>query len=398
MAAFAALESKTTRRGATRGGGTSRTVSSGSSASTVPMPTAIASAFARSRCTSRRDSGPVIQRCAPVGSAIAAVGRERELERHPRTLAPLRVEERRVELAAPRHARRRRRREFRRRAVARLRRARRELGSRTAIDDARDARGDDRVDARRCLAVVRARLERHVHRRAARAITRRAQRVDLGVRLAVSLVKSLADDRVAGNDDGADHWVRRRLSPPALGERERSPHVLSIEPVAGVRRAAPAGSFIRYQPKRKPSDPYRRESSCAPLEKVFVGVGERAARDLTDLADELDHRHVEREIGEHVGARHGLRHRDRTERLARTSRRSRDRLHGAGDGRRFVVRVPAIAGGDAEADEILVRDDAPRRRLHVRVVDVDVDDVRRAADRRRRQIAANVRDADTRER
>src|SRR5581483_5111208 len=50
------------RRGCPRGVGTSRASRLGSSARTVPMPTATASAAARSSCTSRRDASPVTHR------------------------------------------------------------------------------------------------------------------------------------------------------------------------------------------------------------------------------------------------------------------------------------------------------------------------------------------------
>jgi len=48
-----------------------RTVSAGSSASTVPMPVRIAPERARSRCTSARASGPVIHWLSPVFMEIA---------------------------------------------------------------------------------------------------------------------------------------------------------------------------------------------------------------------------------------------------------------------------------------------------------------------------------------
>ena len=49
-----------------------RTVSSGSSARTVPAPTSTASDSARRRWTSRRASSPVIQRLVPSGAAVRA--------------------------------------------------------------------------------------------------------------------------------------------------------------------------------------------------------------------------------------------------------------------------------------------------------------------------------------
>ena len=87
------------RAGATRGAGASRTVSDGSSASTEPMPTPIASLPARIACTTRRDSSPVIQREWPVASASAPSSESASLSVIHGRLLGERVEEWRVELA-----------------------------------------------------------------------------------------------------------------------------------------------------------------------------------------------------------------------------------------------------------------------------------------------------------
>jgi hypothetical protein len=76
--------------------------------------------------------------------------------------------------------------------------------------------------------MVCAGLERHVHRRAACRVTGRVKSNHFGVRFAVAGVKSLADNALASNDNGADHRVRRRLSPATFGERQSAPHVLSV--------------------------------------------------------------------------------------------------------------------------------------------------------------------------
>ena len=65
-----ASPSTTTRYGSRGHGAPSRTVSSGSSARAVPMPTTIASARLRSRWVSARAASPVIQREPPCTSAI----------------------------------------------------------------------------------------------------------------------------------------------------------------------------------------------------------------------------------------------------------------------------------------------------------------------------------------
>ena len=83
VAGTRSAESNTTRSGAIRGAGTSRTVSDGSSPSTVPMPTAIASGVRAKmmhfepRLRSRDPSMETARVCD------CTVRGERELERHP---------------------------------------------------------------------------------------------------------------------------------------------------------------------------------------------------------------------------------------------------------------------------------------------------------------------------
>jgi hypothetical protein len=60
----------TTTRAGWRGAATSRTVSDGSSDSTVPAPTKTASHSSRRACTRRREPAPVIHRDDPSGAAI----------------------------------------------------------------------------------------------------------------------------------------------------------------------------------------------------------------------------------------------------------------------------------------------------------------------------------------
>src|SRR5690349_24985120 len=83
------------------------------------------------------------------------------------------------------------------------------------------------------------RLEGDIERGAARVLSRGRERDDLGVSLPKPGVKSLANDGAVANDDGADHRVRRRLSPPAPGEVERPTHVRAIRVL--VRRGPGAG-------------------------------------------------------------------------------------------------------------------------------------------------------------
>jgi hypothetical protein len=75
---------------------------------------------------------------------------------------------------------------------------------------------------------MRAWLERDVQRRAARLFSGGLQRNYFGVRVTESRVKSFADFFVTAVNDGANHWIRRRLPPPTPGERERFVHAVEI--------------------------------------------------------------------------------------------------------------------------------------------------------------------------
>jgi len=107
------------------------------------------------------------------------------------------------------------------------------VGARIGIadghDDTRDSGVADRVDAGRREAVVRARFEIRVQRRAARGLAGFPKRVDLRVRLACRVVVALADDRAVSDDDCPDEWVRARPPRSARGEAKRSPHVPAVQ-------------------------------------------------------------------------------------------------------------------------------------------------------------------------
>jgi hypothetical protein len=70
--------------------------------------------------------------------------------------------------------------------------------------------------------VVRARLERHVDGCATRVLARCFERNDLGVRTALSLVPTLADDVTVGDDDCPDDRVRMGRPATVLGELQRA--------------------------------------------------------------------------------------------------------------------------------------------------------------------------------
>ena len=167
-----------------------RQVSSGSSASAVPIPTRIASHCARSRCTRSLAASPVIatglRPAAPIlpsadtaslsmhmrpAVAHAAdmpgmvarglVGAEPDIDRDAGGAQPA--------MALPRHLR---------------------IGVLDRRHHARDAGGDHGVGAGRRLAVMRARLQRDIERGAARGLAGAPQRLGLGMRPAARLRSS----------------------------------------------------------------------------------------------------------------------------------------------------------------------------------------------------------------
>ena len=170
-----ARRSKTTRSG-WRAASTSRAVSSGSSARTVPMPTATASDSARQRWTSSRLASPEIQGESPGGRRGAAVERHRQLQGDQRqagagVLAEGLVEEARGgRLLAGGEARPRRR---RRGGCPGPRPAAFSEGSSEAITTRAMPGLEDRLDAGRLAPLVGAGLERHVHRRPGRVLAAR---------------------------------------------------------------------------------------------------------------------------------------------------------------------------------------------------------------------------------
>ena len=97
------------------------------------------------------------------------------------------------------------------------------------------ARVQNYFRARWRLAKMVARLEGHVKRRSSRAVAGCPQRHYLGVGLAETRVKSLADDNAVANDNSADHRVRRCLTPALLGEGYRAAHELRVALVIRTR-------------------------------------------------------------------------------------------------------------------------------------------------------------------
>ena len=89
---------------------------------------------------------------------------------------------------------------------------------------ARDAGLDDGVGAGRRLALMRARLERHVHRGALRGFLGVPQRLDLGMRAAAGLRPAAAKDDAVLHDHRADRRIGPGRAQPAPAERQRQRH------------------------------------------------------------------------------------------------------------------------------------------------------------------------------
>ena len=205
-------------------------MSSGSSRRTVPAPTITASTRERSSCTALRLSRQLIQRASPPAAATlpsrvtAALyvtsGRPvRWYVRNGAFCSRARAPQRssaEVDLHA---------------AVAQLAQAAAvDLRVRVAEGDDRaaDAGGHQRVRAGRRLAVVAARLERAVERRAPGALAGLGEGHRLGVRLSRRQVPPATDDLSVAHQDGADQRIGVRAAAASLGQGERLVHIQSV--------------------------------------------------------------------------------------------------------------------------------------------------------------------------
>src|SRR3954469_14691176 len=89
---------------------------------------------------------------------------------------------------------------------------------------ARDTRSDDGVGAGRRLADMRARLQRHIQRRAAGGLAGARKRLRLGVGPAACLGPSTADNNAIADHDRADRWIGPGAALPASAERQCQLH------------------------------------------------------------------------------------------------------------------------------------------------------------------------------
>src|SRR3989338_6895568 len=75
---------------------------------------------------------------------------------------------------------------------------------------------------------MRARFEIHVKGRALRIGLAGKKRVDLGMALAIALMRALADDFVAFDHDGAHQRIRMRLSAAGSRKEDRPLHEMRV--------------------------------------------------------------------------------------------------------------------------------------------------------------------------
>ena len=205
-----------------------RQVRSGSSASTVPLPTSTASWLARSACAARRAAAPVIQRLSPLAVAM----------RPSRVVASFRVTRGR-----PRVMRR-----TKPAMTARASRLQQALlhgdpglpqpAEAAAVDPrvgiagghhhARHAGGDQGVAAGRRAAPVGAGLQGDIGGGAARGLAGAGERLRFGVRAAAGLGPAAADHPALAHDDAADRGVRPGVAEAPAGERQGGAHVVEV--------------------------------------------------------------------------------------------------------------------------------------------------------------------------
>src|SRR6185437_7892404 len=74
----------------------------------------------------------------------------------------------------------------------------------------------------------RARLQRHIERRAACRLACTAQRLDLGMGTAAGLGPATADNHAIPDDDCTDGWIRRGRAQTAPAERQCQVHEARI--------------------------------------------------------------------------------------------------------------------------------------------------------------------------
>ena len=211
----------------------SRQVRCGLSDSTVPMPTKMASLCARSWNTRLRAGSPVIATGLRPASPTLPSAETRELEhdvgprfQHARDVA---------DMHAPRFVGTQPdidRDAFAAQLLVALAGHFR-VGILQRRHHARNAGLDDGVGARRRLAKMRTRLQRHIHRRTLRHLLDAAQRLDLGMRAAAGLRPAARQNDAVLHDHAADRRIGPGVAEPAPAEREGELHEARV---VGARR------------------------------------------------------------------------------------------------------------------------------------------------------------------
>jgi hypothetical protein len=216
------LRSSTTRTGERASMPGRRQVSSGSSASTVPIPTRMASHCARNRCTRAARLARDRDRLA-AGGADLVVGETASFR-----ITCGRLSRMRLKCPAWSRAASRAQPDIDRDAGGAQPRVALPGHFRIGILDrrhhARNAGGDDGVGAGRRFAEMRARLQRHIERGAARGLAGALQRLGLGMRPAAGLGPAAADDDAVLDHDRADGGIGPGAALPAPAERQRQLH------------------------------------------------------------------------------------------------------------------------------------------------------------------------------
>jgi hypothetical protein len=100
-------------------------------------------------------------------------------------------------------------------------------------DDARHTRGNGGVGAGRGLAVVGARLERHIESGPARSGAGAPQRLHLGMGAAAGLGPATPDDDAVLHHHGADGRIGPGAPEPTPAERKRERHETLVVGISG---------------------------------------------------------------------------------------------------------------------------------------------------------------------
>ena len=198
---------------------------------------------------------------------------------------------------------------------------------------------------------MRARLEGHVERRAARAVACGAQRVHLRVRPAVPLVPALADDLAVPHDDRADERIRIGPAASSLGEldgaRDRHASACTRRRYARGRSSRPkmlVPATSRLAPERYSS---RTFSGPTPPSTWMNTSARQQPAQRAHASDRLGHELLAR--------------------VARIDAHAEDEVEAVGGARRVLGRRLGIER-EADAEALFARERGDRLRIVARLV------------------------------